>query len=102
MACNSVAIMGLSHMSALSLQLHSSNKATDFSLNTSIVITHHAAEQVPLVALTCVYNIVMKTIIYLINNIYYSNYTDSIVRLLVATLHVGMTGKQDGGYTQLA
>ena len=25
-----------------------------------------------------------------------------IVRLLVATLHVGMTGKQDGGYTQLA
>ena len=25
----------------------------------------------------------------------------SIVRLLVATLHVGMTGKQDGGYTQL-
>ena len=31
------------------------------------------------------------------------NYRDqrSIVRLLVATLHVGMTGKQDGGYTQL-
>ena len=25
-----------------------------------------------------------------------------IVRLLVATLHVGMTGFQDGGYTQLA
>ena len=25
----------------------------------------------------------------------------SIVRLLVATLHVGMTGKQDSGYTQL-
>ena len=24
-----------------------------------------------------------------------------IVRLLVATLHVGMTGKQDGGYTRL-
>ena len=24
-----------------------------------------------------------------------------IVRLLVATLHVGMTGKQDGSYTQL-
>ena len=24
-----------------------------------------------------------------------------IVRLLVATLHVRMTGKQDGGYTQL-
>ena len=24
-----------------------------------------------------------------------------IVRLLVATLHVGMAGKQDGGYTQL-
>ena len=24
-----------------------------------------------------------------------------IVRLLVATLHVGMTGKRDGGYTQL-
>ena len=23
----------------------------------------------------------------------------TIVRLLVATLHVGMTGKQDGGYT---
>ena len=26
----------------------------------------------------------------------------SIVRLLVATLHVGMTRFQDGGYTQLA
>ena len=25
-----------------------------------------------------------------------------IVRLLVATLHVGMTGFQGGGYTQLA
>ena len=29
-------------------------------------------------------------------------YTDDlvIVRLLVATLHLGMTGKPDGGYTQ--
>ena len=26
----------------------------------------------------------------------------TVVRLLVATLHVGMTRKQDGGYTQLA
>ena len=26
---------------------------------------------------------------------------NTIVRLLVATLHEGMTGKQDGGYTQL-
>ena len=26
----------------------------------------------------------------------------AIVRLLVVTLHVGMTGFQDGGYTQLA
>ena len=30
----------------------------------------------------------------------YCAFLCSIVRLLVATLHVGMTGKQDGGYTQ--
>ena len=27
-------------------------------------------------------------------------YSVYIVRFLLATLHVGMTGKQDGGYTQ--
>ena len=29
-------------------------------------------------------------------------YIEVYVRLLVAALHVGMTGKQDGGYSQLA
>ena len=51
-------------------------------------------------------NISKDKMIISVNKAYFSQLltyiSPLIVRLLVATLHVGMTGKQDGGYTQLA
>ena len=53
------------------------------------------------VAVLCSIIIGMRGIICLIfSNCIHMKLT--IVRLLVATLHVGMTGFRDGGYTQLA